>query len=204
MGVDGGVGLLNRHPWVARRAITVAEFHRMGEVGIIAERDRVELIEGELVSMSPIGSQHLGAVNALTRLLVTAVGDRGIVSVQNPVRLDDRTEPEPDVAVLRPRDDEYRTATPTAEDVLLIVEVADTSLDYDRAVKQPLYASHGIPELWIVDLAGRLVEVCREPAGDGYASVRRIGPDGTLEAAFLSGVSLPVGAVLGSATPRSA
>ena len=108
----GETGLLTRNPWVARRVLTVAEYHRMGEVGILTKRDHVELIEGELIAMSPIGSEHAGTVNALNRLLVQAVGDRGVVAVQNPVRLDDLSEPQPDFAVLKPRADDYRRAPP--------------------------------------------------------------------------------------------
>src|ERR1700689_3733867 len=103
---SGETGLLIRNPWVVRRALTVAEYHRMGEVGILTEDDRVELIEGELIAMSPIGSVHSGAVNALTRLLVHAVGDRGVVAVQNPVQLDDLSEPQPDFSVLKTREDD--------------------------------------------------------------------------------------------------
>jgi len=169
----------------------------MGEVGILTERDRVELIEGELIAMSPIGSQHSGTVNTLTRRLVLAVGDRGVVAVRNPVQLDDLTEPEPDFAVLKPRPDDYRLATPRADEVLLIVEVADTSLAYDRTVKRALYARHGIPEFWIVNLTAGEVEVCRAPGGDDYASVSRVGRDGILEPALLPGVTIPVAVLLG-------
>jgi Uma2 family endonuclease len=188
----GDTGLLTRNPWVARRALTVAEYHRMGEAGILTERDRVELIEGQLVAMSPIGSQHSGTVNALNRLLVQIVGDRGVVSVQNPVQLDDLTEPEPDFAVLKPRPDDYRLATPRAEEVLLLIEVADSSLAYDRAVKRSLYARHGIPEFWIVNLAGNEVGVCRAPTGDQYASISRVGRDAILEPELLPGAAVPV------------
>ncbi|WP_428536166.1 Uma2 family endonuclease [Rhodopila sp.] len=191
------IGLLTRNPWVARRPLTVAEYHRMGEVGILTERDRVELIEGELVAMAPIGSQHSGTVNGLNRMLMQAVGDRGVVSVQNPVQLGDRSEPEPDFTVLRPRADDYRRSTPSSEDVLLVIEIAASSLDYDRAVKRPLYASHGISELWIVNLAVGEVEVCRNPAGDDYASVSRVGREGVLEPLLLPGVAISVAALLG-------
>ena len=178
---SGGTGLLARNPWVARRALTVAEYHRMGEVGILTEGDRVELIEGELVAMAPIGSEHSGTVNALTRLLVEIVGDWGVVAVQNPVQLDDLTEPEPEFAVLKPRPDYYRRATPRADDVLLLIEVADSSLAYDRAVKRSLYARHGILEFWIVNLTAGEVEVCRTPTGDNYASVLHVGREAILE-----------------------
>ena len=190
-------GLLTRNPWVPRRPLTVADYHRMGEVGILTERDRVELIEGELIAMSPIGSEHAGAVNALTRRLVQVVGERGIVAVQNPVRLDDLSEPQPDFAVLKPRSDDYRKATPRPGEVLLIIEVADSSLSYDRGVKRSLYARHGIPEFWIVNLTAGEVEVCRAPSGDSYASVSRVGREGTLEAELLPGVAIPVAVLLG-------
>ena len=190
-------GLLTRNPWVARRPLTVADYHRMGEVGILTERDRVELIEGELIAMSPIGSEHAGAVNALNRRLVQVVGERGIVAVQNPVRLDDLSEPQPDFAVLKPRPDDYRKATPRPDEVLLVIEVADSSLSYDRGVKRSLYARHGIPEFWIVNLTAGEVEVCRAPSGDSYASVSQVGREGTLEPELLPGVAIPVAVLLG-------
>ena len=192
----GESDLLIRNPWVARRPLTVAEYHRMGEAGILTEDDRVELIEGQLIAMSPIGSDHSGTVNALNRALVRAVGDRGVVAVQNPVQLDDLSEPQPDFSVLKPRDDDYRRATPRPHEVLFIVEVANTSLAYDRAVKRALYARHGIPEFWIVNLAANEVEVCRTPAGEQYASIVRIGRDGVLEPELLPGVAIPVAALL--------
>jgi hypothetical protein len=193
----GETGLLARNPWVARRPLTVAEYHRMGEVGILTERDRVELIEGQLIAKSPIGSEHSGTVNALSYLLVQVVGTRGVVAVQNPVQLDDLTEPEPDFAVLKPRPDYYRRATPRADEVLLLIEVADSSLAYDRAIKRSLYARHGIPEFWIVNLRAGEVEVCRTPAGDQYASVSHVGRDGTLEPELLPGAVISVATLLG-------
>jgi len=193
----GETALLPGNPWVARRKLSVAEYHRMGEAGILTEDDRVELIEGELIAMSPIGSDHSGTVNSLTRLLVLAVGDRGVVAVQNPVRLDDYSEPQPDFAVLKPRADDYRRATPVPADVLLIVEVADSSLAYDRTVKRALYASHGIPEFWIVNLGAGAVEVHRQPRGAQYESVSRVGRGGMLEPALLPGIAIPVAALLG-------
>ena len=188
--------LLTRNPWVTRRELTVAEYHRMGEVGILTEDDRVELIEGELIAMSPIGSAHSGTVNALTHMLVQVVGDRGVVAVQNPVQLDDRSEPQPDFSVLKPRADFYRRATPLPHEVLLIIEVADSSLAYDRGVKKSLYARHGIPEFWIVDLPAGEVEVCRSPGSGDYALVSRVGRGGILEPELLPGATIPVAALL--------
>ena len=189
--------LLLDNPWVPRRGITVAEYHRMGETGILHEDERVELIEGELVAMAPIGTEHSGAINWLTRALVLAVGDRGIVSVQNPVRLSDRTEPQPDFTVLRPRADDYRKSSATPEDVLLLIEIADSSLRFDRAVKRPLYARHGIAEYWIVDVPGQAVEVCRAPTEHGYGSVVRVGRDRAVNIERLPDVSISVAALLG-------
>jgi Uma2 family endonuclease len=189
--------LLASNPWVPRRPITVAEYHRMGEVGILREDDRVELIEGQLVAMAPIGSDHSGTVNALNRLLVLAVGDAGVVAVGNPVRLSDTTEPQPDFSVLKPRPDFYRQSLPTPDDVLLVIEVANSSLSYDRAVKRPLYARHGIPEYWIVNIPAGHVEVYRAPTPDGYAATFQVGRDGTLTPEVLPNVSISAAALLG-------
>jgi Uma2 family endonuclease len=186
-----GSGVLARFPAVTRRLLTVDEYHRMGEAGILTEDDRVELIEGELVAMAPIGSEHVSGINALNRLLVMAVGERAIVSVQNPVRLTRRSEPQPDFAVLRPRDG-YRTTLPRPEDTLLIVEVAASSLDYDRTVKLALYARAGIPEVWIVDVTAECVEVYRAPEGDAYTSVTRAGRADTVDIADMPDVRIPV------------
>jgi Uma2 family endonuclease len=196
-GASGETGLLTRNPWVTRRALTVAEYHRMGDVGILTEDDRVELIEGELIAPFPISSLHAGTVNALSRMLVLAIVDRAIVAVQNPVQLDDLSEPQPDFSVLRPRDDFYRRATPRPADVLLIIEVADSSLNYDRNVKRSLYARHGIPEFWIVNLAAGKIEVCRSPEGEQYVSVSLAGREALLEPQLLPGVTIPVAVLLG-------
>ena len=167
-------------------------YHRMAEAGILGEDSRVELIRGQIVDTAPIGAPHLGMVNRITRLLPGVLAGRGILSVQNPVRLDDGSEPEPDVAVLRPRADDYATATPCPPDVLLLIEVADTSLDDDRAIKVPLYAENGIAECWIVNLPERVVEVYRRPGNGRYADARRAGPGEILDIALLPGVASPV------------
>ena len=185
------LGLLSRYPAAPRRLLTVDEYHRMGEAGILTDDDRVELIEGELVAMAPIGSEHIASTNALNRLLVLAVGDRGIVSVGNPVRLNRHSEPQPDFAVLKPRDD-YRKTLPRPEDTMLAVEVSNTSLEFDRKVKLALYARGGIPEVWIVNLAAEEVEVHRSPAADNYTSVTRAGRSDDLTIEALPGVRIPV------------
>ncbi len=182
--MDGDIAEIRSHRF------TVADYHRMAEVGILGEDSRVELIRGQIVDMAPIGAPHLGMVNRLTRLLPALLGGHGVLSVQNPVRLDDGSEPEPDVAVLKPRADDYETATPGPSDVLLLIEVSDSTLRDDREVKMPLYAEGGIPECWLVDLGGRAVEVYRQPSGGRYAQVRRIGPEGALDIEALPGASL--------------
>jgi Uma2 family endonuclease len=180
---------------VTRRRFTVHDYHRMGEAGILHEDDRVELIEGEIVEMAAIGTRHFTCVNGLTRLLVRGVGDAAIVSVQNPVRLDEHTEPQPDLAVLQTRD--YRESLPLPEDVLLLIEVSDTTLSYDRGVKLPLYARTGISEVWIVDLTGEVIERHTGPSGDGFQNVERLRRGEEIRSSPLPGLSFRVEAVLG-------
>ncbi len=122
---------------VPGRLLNIAEFHRIGEAGILREDDRIELIEGEMIEMAPIGSRHLAKVNRLARLLSRQIGELAIVSVQNPIALPPHNEPQPDIALLKPRADDYESALPTADDVLLVVEIADTTLNYDRDAKLP-------------------------------------------------------------------
>lgn len=158
----------------------------MAQAGILAEDERVELIEGDLIDMTPIGSRHAGAVKRLASLLNAAVRGTAIVSVQDPIRLDRHSQPQPDLALLRPRADFYAEAHPQPADVLLIVEVAEASLDYDRDVKIPLYARYGIPEVWLLDVAGRSLTVYREPGSAGYAAQSRILKAGPLAPVLLS------------------
>ena len=153
-----------------RYKLTTEDYHRLAEVGVLAEDSRVELIEGELIEMAPIGGPHMAVVNRLTRLLVLAVGDLGVVSVQNPVRLPPFSEPQPDLAILNSHAGDAASAVPGAEDVLLIIEVADTTLIYDRTTKLNLYAKSGIAESWVVNLPSRCVEVYRAPTTDGYSN----------------------------------
>ena len=160
-------------PAITYHHLTVADYHRLGEAGILHEDDRVELVEGMLIDMAPIGAGHAGQVNRLVNRLAPAVSGRAIVAAQNPLRLDDLSEPQPDILLLRYRDDFYATAHPRPADVLLLVEVADTSRAYDRDTKIPLYAHHAIPEVWLIDVHDRRMETFREPAADGYRRIRR-------------------------------
>ncbi len=180
-----------------RRRFTVDEYHRMAEAGILHEDDRVELLGGEIVEMSPIGGRHAKCVTELTRVLTSLVGDDVRVSPQNPVKLDEHEEPQPDVAVLRAGERYQAGELPTPEDIVLLIEVADTSLASDRDVKLPLYALSGIAEVWLVDLNGGVIERHTEPSENGFRLVRRTGRGDTLESAALSTVTLSVDAVLG-------
>ena len=153
---------------IARRRFTVAEYHRMAEAGILRYKERVELIEGEIVDMTPIGRRHMACVDRLTRFFVRGVGDEAIVRVQGSLRLHEHSEPEPDLVILRPRADFYAESDAGPADALLIVEVADTSEHYDRQVKVPLYARAGIPEVWVVDLTAATVTAYRGPSATGY------------------------------------
>jgi Uma2 family endonuclease len=154
-----------------RRLWNVVDFHRMGETGFLHPESRLELIEGELFEMAPIGSFHAGTVSILTRLLMQAVANSAIVNIQSPVVLSDCSEPKPDILLLRPRADYYLHKNPHAQDVLLLVEVSDSTVQFDRKTKVPLYARHGIPEVWlVVGPKRRHIEVYRdlEPERGGY------------------------------------
>ena len=156
----------------ARHRLTVHEFDRMAEAGVFGPEERIELIDGDLIDMAPIGQEHAGNVDALAEALFRACAGRAIVRCQNPIRIDTTHELQPDFAVLRRRADFYATGErPGAADVLLIVEVSDSSLRFDRTVKLPIYARSGIPELWIVNIPGRVLECHRSPIGDRYETV---------------------------------
>ena len=182
---------------IQRHRFTVDAFARMGEAGIFAEDDRVELIDGEICDMTPIGQSHAWIVNRLNRRLVTLLADRAYVSVQNPIRLDRHTEPQPDLVVARGSEDDYADRHPAADDVLLVIEVADSSLRYDRLAKIPLYARSGIPEAWLVDIAGRCVTVYTNPGRDGYGRERTCEGGETLVATAIDDFRLPIEEIFG-------
>lgn len=177
-------------PPLARHRLSIDDYYRMSGAGILGEDDRVELIEGEIIDMAPIGSTHAATVKRLARALMSAVGDDAIVSVQDPIRLDRHSEPQPDLALLRPREDFYASGHPGSADTLLVIEVAESSLEYDLRVKVPLYASHGVPEVWVLDLAGRALHVYRQPAAGAYAQVEII-----VQARTLAPLALPAAAI---------
>lgn len=181
---------------VQRHRLTVEQYHRMAETGVLARDARVELIEGVIVDMAPIGSRHAAAVNRLTRVLTTAVGAHAVVSVQNPIRLGNGSEPQPDLALLRPREDFYADSPPTAADTLLVIEVSQATAAYDRQVKVPLYAQHGVPEVWIVDLDFSLVRFYRTPQADRYADITATETPGPTSVLMLPGVTIDLSGLL--------
>ena len=179
-----------------KHRITVHAYHRMGETGVLAPDARVELIDGEIFDRAPIGKSHASIVDRLTRMFVLAAGERAIVRVQGPVLMGEHSEPEPDVTLLRPRGDYYRESAPGAADVLLIVEVSDSTQRYDRRVKVPLYARHGVPEVWVIDLENRLVHLHRRPSGDAYADMSASEQPGVTPVAALPGVAIDLSGLL--------
>jgi Uma2 family endonuclease len=157
-----------------RRQFTVQDYARMRETGILTEDDRVELLDGEIYLMSPLGSLHIAIVNRLTKLLMRLAGDDAIVSIQNSVQLNDYSEPQPDVALLSPRDDYYAQALARPDDILLLIEVSDTSLDYDREQKLPRYAASNVAEVWIIDVDQQIVEQYSQPMQGQYTQLTKV------------------------------
>jgi len=177
---------------------TVDEYHRMGEVGIFSEDDRVELLAGEIVEMCPIGPLHAGTVRRLTALFSARLGAEVLVSVQNPLLLrTEASEPQPDVVLLRPRTDFYTRDHPEAHDVYLVIEVADTSVAADREVKFPIYARAGVPEAWLLDVSAERLEVHRHPGTDSYQDVRYFQRGESVAPRAFPDLALTVDALLG-------
>lgn len=181
-----------------RHRLTVTDYYRMAEVGILAPDARVELIDGDIIDMVPPGSLHAATVDDLTEFLGRSVGGKAVVRVQNPVRLSELSEPQPDLALLRRRDDRYRQGHPGPADVLLVIEVADTSLRFDRDTKVSLYAVHGIPEMWLVDLRGRRLVRHRAPAQGAYTLIDEPDLDAPLGISELPGIDVDLRQLFGS------
>lgn len=175
----------------------VDQYYRLAEAGVLQPDDRVELIDGEIIRMPPIGSPHAARVTRISYLLHDVFQGRAIISVQNPVRLDDFSEPVPDVALLQPREDFYAAHHPTPEDVLLIVEVSDSTLLTDRNVKVPLYARAEIPEVWLVNLPKQVIEVFSEPAKGQYQKAETFNPGEVLTSPTVANLSLRVEEIIG-------
>lgn len=181
-----------------RRRFTVTDYHKMIDAGIFQEEDRVELLDGEIHNMSPIDAVHAAHVNRLTRLLTRIIDEQAIVSIQNPMELNDHSEPQPDIALLRWRDDFYEEHHPTPEDALLLIEVANTTVTSDRKEKLPRYAAAGIPEVWIVNIKQRVIEQYTQPDGRVYVNRKIIRRGVILTTCLEPGLELPVDHIFGN------
>ena len=177
---------------IARRPFSVSDYARMRETGILKEDDRVELIDGEVRLMSPIGPLHAAIVNRLTALINRQVGDSAILSVQNPIQLHDYSEPQLDLTLLQPRDDFYAQAHPRPDDVLLVIEIADTSIEYDRDEKIPRYAEAGIAEAWLIDVSSQAIEQYTQPRNGGYRNKLIVTFDEIISAQTVSQLQIAV------------
>lgn len=176
---------------------TVDDYYKMVEAGILDEDARVELIEGEVVEMSPIGKKHIAEVDHLTHLFVLGLGEKAVVRVQGPIRLSQYSQPEPDLLLLRWRADFYADIDAGPEDVLLLVEVADSSLAYDRDVKVSLYARSGIPEFWLFDISDKSIRIHRGPEAQGYREVFTVRGGERLSPRAFPEIVLTAGEILG-------
>ncbi|WP_066381173.1 MULTISPECIES: Uma2 family endonuclease [unclassified Anabaena] len=180
-----------------RRKFTVEQYHKMVESGILTEDERVELIRGEIIEMSPIGTKHAACVNRLINLLAQLLGKRVIVSAQNPVTLNNNSEPQPDVVLLKPRDDFYATAHPQPQDIFLLIEVADSTVLYDREEKIPLYAEANIIEVCLVDINAQVVEVYQQPTATGYQNIKTFSGGQILSIPGFPDVNISVNEIFG-------
>jgi Uma2 family endonuclease len=179
-----------------RKQFDVTQYHQMIATGLLCEGDRLELIEGEILEMAAIGSRHSAQVNRLNRLLSGVLPDV-MIAVQNPIELGPRSEPQPDIVLLRWRDDYYEASHPQPEDCLLVIEVADSTLEFDRDVKAPMYSRSGIGEYWLVDVQGQAIECYRQPTKLGYQQMVRYGRGGSLSPVEFPSLSLRVDQILG-------
>lgn len=181
-----------------RVQFSVDDLYRMAETGILAADERVELLDGEILRMTPMGSRHAAVVDRLLNLLAPRLAGRAIVRCQSPVRLSDLSEPEPDLALLRPRDDFYADSHPTGKDILLLIEVADSSVGFDQSVKAPLFAAAGVPELWIADVSEERLLVHRSPSGPTYDHQKQLRSGDAISPLAFGDLSLPVADIFGS------
>ena len=182
---------------LARRLFTVSEYNLMGEVGILTEDDRVELIRGEILYMTPVGLRHMACVKRLAALFIGYLGAKATVGIQDPIQLDVHSAPQPDLVILEPRADFYLGIVPSAAHVLLLVEVSDSTLDHDRDVKLPLYALARIPEVWIANVIDEIVEVYTQPANGIYQQSRIVKRGESFTSPALPGLTLTAEMILG-------
>lgn len=180
----------------SRRRFTVDEYYKLAEAGILAPDERVELLDGEIIAMPPMGDWHAGCITEFDEFLQESVGRRATKRVQMPLRLSDNYAPEPDLMLLRRRTDAYKSGTPRPDDVLLLIEVGDSTADYDRRDKLPSYARFGVPEVWLAVREEHHVEVHAEPVDGVYTCVEIVGMDGVLTPAAFPDVAIPVSDVI--------
>ena len=179
-----------------RRRFTVAEYYAMADAGILFENDRTELLRGDVIAMPPIGDWHAASVKLFANTMPPALQGRAMIAVRDPVRLDENSEPQPDVMLLLWRDDFYGGGHPGPADVLLLIEVSDTTVDYDRNEKLPLYAQAGIPEAWIVNRPAGRIEAHTDPSGNEYTTVRYFGPGETIAPQAFPDIVLEVNRII--------
>jgi Uma2 family endonuclease len=179
------------------RRFTVTEYHQMNAAGILTEDDRVELINGEIIEMSPIGRKHASCVRRLISILSQLLFPLAMVDSQNPIALDDFSEPQPDIALLKPREDFYESAHPQSSDIFLLIEVADSSFEYDRDIKIPLYAANGISEVWLVDIIEQKIIVYRQPSQNEYSETKTFQSGENLDFLAFPEIKITVDSVLG-------
>ena len=190
------MGAIESPPLMTRHRISVDEYYLMADAGVLAPDARVELIEGEIIDMAPQKSRHASAVSELMSRLVMAVGRQARVTCQVPLRLSTRSEPEPDLMLLRPRADGYSQSHPSAADVWLLIEVADSSARYDCEIKVPLYARHGVAEVWVFDLEAGRARFYRQLSGDEYADISSSEAPGVTPLPSLPGLDVDLAGVL--------
>lgn len=183
-------------PEIAKRLFTVEEYHKMTGTGILGEDDCVELINGEILKMPPIGSHHAAYVDKLNALFSPRLVGQALIRIQSPIQLNNLSQPQPDLALLRLRDDFYWQSHPTVSDVMLVIEVAETSSDYDRNIKLPLYAQSSIDEVWLIDVSNRRLEVHRQPQDGQYRQVHILLRGHSISPLHLPHFNIPVDELL--------
>jgi len=183
---------------VAPKRFRVEDFRKMTEVGILPEESGWEIIDGYLIDKMSIGSKHAGTVKILNRILTIWAEKNAIVSVQDPIHIDEYNEPEPDIALLKPREDFYTKSHPTPSDVLLLIEVSDSTVEHDRETKKTLYAEAGIAEFWLINLKNKTIEVYTQPKNSSYYSARILESGETIESAAIENLTLTVEEILGT------
>lgn len=175
----------------------IEEYHRLTKSNILHEDDRVELVEGRIVDMMPIGSKHAACVSRLNRIFTMKLQTSAIVQVQNPIQLLDQSEPQPDMVVLKNRDDFHAERLPYADDILLVIEVADSSLEYDRETKLPLYAKANVPVVWLVNLIENIVEIYSDPSPEGYNVITKCRHNQTIAPKNFPAIKVVVSEIFG-------